>query len=79
MVQPDILEKLDKLPAPLQTEVLHYIEFLLERYAKTLPENQPDQPDQPKKRRAGILKGTFVLPLVEDFDEPLEDMKEYME
>ncbi len=32
-----------------------------------------------KKRRSGILKGTFVLPLPDDFDESLEDFKEYME
>ncbi|MCU7243166.1 MAG: DUF2281 domain-containing protein [Microcystis aeruginosa WS75] len=25
-----------------------------------------------------MLKGTFVLPLPDDFDEPLEDFKEYM-
>ncbi|MEG3977053.1 DUF2281 domain-containing protein [Microcoleus sp. herbarium8] len=25
------------------------------------------------------MKGMFVLPLPDDFDEPLEDMKEYME
>ncbi|WP_293131623.1 hypothetical protein [Okeania sp. SIO3I5] len=26
-----------------------------------------------------MLKGTFVLPLLDDFDEPLADFKEYME
>jgi hypothetical protein len=31
-----------------------------------------------KKRRSVLLKGTFVLPLPDDFDEPLEDFKEYM-
>jgi len=30
-----------------------------------------------KKRCVGILKGTFVLPLPDDFDEPLEDFQEY--
>ena len=34
-------------------------------------------PPPVKKRRAGILKGTFVLPLSHDFDEPLEDFQEY--
>lgn len=44
-------------------------------------EYQPEIPEEekPKKRRSGILKGTFVLPLPDDFDEPLEDFKEYME
>lgn len=34
-------------------------------------------PSPIKKRRVGILKGTFVLPLSDDFDEPLEDFQEY--
>jgi mRNA-degrading endonuclease RelE of RelBE toxin-antitoxin system len=75
MIQPKILEKLEKLPESLQTEVLHYIEFLLEKH--TTP---PIKEETPKKRRlAGTMKGMFVLPLPDDFDEPLEDMKEYME
>ncbi len=31
----------------------------------------------PKKRKAGILKGKIRMS--EDFNDPLEDMKEYME
>ena len=75
MIQPAILEKLEQLPDSLQTEVLHYIEFLIEKHAKNSTQEKP-----PKKRRvAGTMKGMFVLPLPDDFDEPLEDMKEYME
>jgi hypothetical protein len=74
MIQPVILEKLEELPESLQTEVLHYIEFLIEKQGKNSTQ------DKPKKRRvAGTMKGMFVLPLPDDFDEPLEDMKEYME
>ena len=72
MIQPVILEKLEELPESLQTEVLHYIEFLIENQGKNSTQ------DKPKKRRvAGTMKGMFVLPLPDDFDEPLEDMKEY--
>jgi Protein of unknown function (DUF2281) len=67
MIQPVILEKLDKLPEPLQTEVLHYIEFLLDKHTNTTPEEVPK-----KYRLAGLMKGTFVLPLPDDFDEPLD-------
>jgi hypothetical protein len=75
MIQPAILEKLSALPESLQTEVLHYIEFLLEKHAQDSTLEQ-----QIKKRRiAGTMKGMFVLPLPDDFDEPLEDMREYME
>jgi hypothetical protein len=34
-------------------------------------------PSPIKKRRVGILKGTFVLPLPDDFDDSLEDFQEY--
>ena len=34
-------------------------------------------PSPVKKRRVRILKSTFVLPLPDDFDEPLEDFQEY--
>jgi len=72
MVQGAILEKLEKLPESLQTEALHYIEFLLERYAKeSAPKEMPK-----KKRKAGLLKGKIWMS--EDFDEPLEELKDYM-
>ncbi len=73
MIQPTTLEKLAALPESLQIEVMHYIDFLSERYEKQLAETQP----KPKKRGGlGILKGKIWMS--EDFDEPLEDMKEYM-
>lgn len=74
MIQPVILEKLEELPESLQTEVLHYIEFLIEKQAKNSTQEKPTK----KRRVAGTMKGMFVLPLPDDFDEPLEDMKEYM-
>jgi hypothetical protein len=74
MIQPVILEKLDKLPEPLQTEVLHYIEFLLDKHAT----NPTPEEAQKKHRLAGSMKGTFVLPLPDDFDEPLKEFEEYM-
>jgi mRNA-degrading endonuclease RelE of RelBE toxin-antitoxin system len=72
MVQPKILEQLEKLPEPLQTEVLHYIEFLLEKYVEEFFEEAPPQ----KKRKAGLLKGKIWM--ADDFDAPLEDLKDYM-
>lgn len=41
MIQPVILEKLAELPESLQTEVLHYIEFLIEKQAKNLSQEKP--------------------------------------
>ncbi|MEO1295861.1 MAG: DUF2281 domain-containing protein [Cyanobacteria bacterium J06636_16] len=73
MIQPTLLEKLEALPDSLQTEVLHYIEFLSEKYAEKMAASKP----LTKKRGGlGILKGKIWMS--EDFDEPLEDMKDYM-
>jgi len=66
---------ISKMPEHLKTELLHYAEYLMEKQANITHSDQTLE----KKRRSGILKGTFVLPLPEDFDEPLEDFQDYME
>jgi hypothetical protein len=79
MLETEILVTLGKLPDSLKQEVLHYAEFLAEKYTdKAMESTSEIQPSQ-RKRRVGILKGTFALPLPDDFDEPLEDFQEYME
>lgn len=73
MIQPEILKKLETLPESLQTEVLHYIEFLSERYTEKTGELE----SQKRKRSGfGIWKGKVWM--ADDFDAPLEDMKDYM-
>jgi hypothetical protein len=69
-----IWETVEKMPVSLQTELLHYAEYLQEKYHQ---ENSI-QDNSIVKSRIGILKGTFVLPLADDFDESLEDFEEYM-
>ncbi len=76
-------EKIDKLPLDQQQEVLDFIEFLQSKI-------EPETIDKPlsflevvkeittKKKLAGSMKGTFILPLSEDFDEPLEEFEGYM-
>lgn len=71
MMQLTLLKKLEQLPESLQIEVLHYIEFLLEKYAQ-----QPATPAPTKKRKAGLLKGKIWM--ADDFDAPLEDLRDYM-
>jgi Protein of unknown function (DUF2281) len=75
MLETTILETLVKLPDSLKQEVLHYVEFLAAKYATNEVAVNPPQ----KKRQAGMMKGTFVLPISDDFDAPLEDFQEYME
>lgn len=71
MVKNEILANLDKLPKSLQLEVLHYSEYLISRYS------QEDQPQKSNKRGGlGALKGKIKMS--DDFDEPLEEMQEYM-
>lgn len=72
MIQPVIVEKLEALPESLQLEVLHYIEFLSERYLEKRSEPEVQQ----KNRQAGLLKGKIWM--TDDFDAPLEDLKDYM-
>nr|MBA3922619.1 DUF2281 domain-containing protein [Nostocaceae cyanobacterium] len=72
-VDAEILQTLVKMPEPLKTELLHYAHYLIEKYSKNVAQVQSSQ----NQRRVGILKHTFVLPLADDFDEALEDFKEY--
>jgi hypothetical protein len=74
-IDAEILRTVMIMPESLKQEVLHYAKYLIENYSTDgVPEHF-----SVKKRRSGILQGTFVLPLSDDFDEPLEDFKEYME
>ena len=69
MIQPVIWEKLAELPESLQTEVLHDIEFLIEKPAKN-----STQEKQTKRGGLGIWKDKIWMS--DDFDEPLEDLKD---
>lgn len=73
-IDTEITQALEQMPASLKQELLHYAKYLIANYAT----NASPQTQKPKKRRSGILQGTFVLPLADDFDEPLEDFQEYM-
>jgi Protein of unknown function (DUF2281) len=74
-IDAEILQTLNQMPESLKQELLHYVKYLVENYSKAISQESLLQ----KKHRSGILKGTFVLPLPDDFDEPLEVFKEYME
>ncbi len=65
-----VMAKINELPDKLKQEVLHYIEFLHEKYATQ------NQTQATKKRQAGSAKGKYKI--APDFDAPLEDFKDYM-
>ena len=64
-----LYSKINLLPDELKEEVGLYINALLEKKAEQGIATKPE-------RKAGFLKGTFIIN--EGFDEPLEDFKEYM-
>lgn len=63
-----ILSQIEQLPEQLKQEVLHYAEFLQKKHDA--------QNGKGKSRKAGSAKGKYTL--APDFDQPLEDFKEYM-
>lgn len=68
--------KVELLPDHLQQQVLDYIEFLLSREVK---EAQPqDSDDNKTKFKPGFGGAKGMITLTPDWDEPLEDFKEYM-
>ncbi|BAY74228.1 hypothetical protein NIES25_06390 [Nostoc linckia NIES-25] len=74
-IDAEILQTIEQMPDSLKQELLHYAKYLVENYSKSVYQESSAQ----QKRRSGILQGTFVLPLPDDFDEPLEVFQEYME
>ena len=72
MIQPKLLEKLERLSEKRQLQVLHYIDALIEAQNKT-----SEQEISPKKYRvAATMQG--MITMSNDFDAPLEDLKDYM-
>lgn len=65
----DLLVKFNGLPEDLRKQVTDFIDALLKR--------TPKQEVPKKKRPIGLMKGKIRM--ADDFDEPLEDMRPYME
>ncbi len=69
MTDIDIYIKLATLPDEMKKEVDDFVEFLKSKTTTKKISNGP--------RKAGLAKG--LIQMREDFDEPLDDFKEYME
>lgn len=65
-----LYKKLNNLPESMKSEVSDFIDFLI---SKTVGEKHSSKP----KPQFGSGKGTFEI--APDFEEPLEDFKEYMD
>ncbi len=70
MVENTLLYEIEQLPDTLKQDALNYIFYLKKEYL------HPTIPKKNAKRIFGIVKGKYKL--APDFDEPLEDFKEYM-
>jgi hypothetical protein len=67
MSELELLTKVSQLPPNLMDEVEDFVDFLIDKHdIKNL---------QKRKLKFGMMKGTFVMS--EDFEEPLEDFKDY--
>ena len=60
-------QKVKQLPLEVHQEVSDYLDFLLNKY----------RIGKPVKPYAGCMKGTVVW-MSDDFNEPLDDFKDYM-
>ena len=67
MATQDLFIKINSLPSEMKKELETFVDQLLKRLKKDPPK---------KKRPLGLLKGKIHIP--DDFDEPLEDFKDYM-
>jgi hypothetical protein len=67
MEQVQLFTKISYLPAELKTQVNDFVDFLLSKRKKEEKKKQP---------KYGCAKGQIYMS--PDFDEPLEDFKEYM-
>lgn len=66
-----LYSKLAALPEHLRMEVSDFIDFLATKANKYKSENHKSKP------KFGSGKGIFIMH--KDFDEPLDDFKEYMD
>jgi hypothetical protein len=68
MSEIDLINKVTALPPSLKEEVSDFVDFLISKHL--------DNDTVKKPLKFGMMKGTFEM--ADDFDEPLEDFKEYM-
>jgi hypothetical protein len=71
-MEDQLMLEIKDLPVYLQEEVKDFVHFL----KKKLENHPPKNTIAKNARKAGFLKGTFIMSA--DFDEPMDDFKEYM-
>lgn len=74
MASRDQYVQLDSLPEEVRKKVIAFIASLMEQWER---KNPIPEPEPPKRMIAGLAEGMVTVP--DDFNEPLDDFKEYME
>jgi hypothetical protein len=67
MTNTDLYTRISSLPKSIQNEVFDFTEFLIQKNRPKMAKIHP---------KAGCMKGVFKMR--EDFNEPLDDFREYM-
>ena len=69
----ELIEKIENAPPQIQKEVQDFLDFLLKKESVKKDQVEPSK----KVRKAGFAKGTITY-IADDFDAPLDDLKDYM-
>lgn len=68
-----ILEQTASLPEELKKAILLYVTFVVQQYQKSAITEEPI-----KKKRGGLGLYQGMVIMSDDFDKPLDELKEYM-
>jgi hypothetical protein len=69
-----LYSKIEMLPDNLKNEVEDFVGYLLQKISK--PKRDNEKPKELKERQFGAFKG--LIKMSADFDEPLDEFKDYM-
>ena len=78
-IETAILDNVEKLPEAIKQSVLLYTEFLANQYGKSFESNESLKillDPSPVHYGFGSLAGQIIMS--NDFDDPLEDLQDYM-
>ena len=74
MASQDQYIQIASLPEEVRVQVIEFITFLMRKHNK---QDVPGSGSGTNPPIGGLAKGLVIVP--KDFDEPLDDLKEYME
>ncbi|HMQ48011.1 MAG TPA: DUF2281 domain-containing protein [Saprospiraceae bacterium] len=78
MNEHQILYQIQQLPEHIKQEVLDFVAFLFNKYKGKMP-NSPKIENSNTGSKPSFGCGAILVKIASDFDEPLEDFKDYTE